>query len=233
MQSVSRRHLVIVVLALVVANLIAHDGPRALVVLVVPAVAVLLVVLARREGVTWDEMGLGRGSLRAGAKFGLVVAGLVVLVVVVAAALPMTRQAFLDDRYDNGAAGALLLALVLIPLRTVIPEEVAFRGVLLAVFRHHFSTRVSVLLSSLLFGLWHVTSSLGLASQNDAIAAPLGAGRAGQALGVVAAVLATTVAGVVLCWLRLRSGSLLAPIALHWAVNGTSVLAAAAVWSFN
>ncbi|MFI7415082.1 type II CAAX prenyl endopeptidase Rce1 family protein [Streptomyces sp. NPDC049627] len=34
------------------------------------------------------------------------------------------------------------------------------------------------------------------------------------------AIAATAAAGVVLCELRRRSGSLLAPMALHWAVNG-------------
>jgi membrane protease YdiL (CAAX protease family) len=33
-------------------------------------------------------------------------------------------------------------------------------------------------------------------------------------------------AGVVLCWLRLRSGSLLAPVLLHWTVNGLGVIVA-------
>ncbi|MGA5143427.1 type II CAAX prenyl endopeptidase Rce1 family protein, partial [Streptomyces azureus] len=40
---------------------------------------------------------------------------------------------------------------------------------------------------------------------------------------------ATTAAGVVLCELRRRSGSLLAPAALHWAVNGIGYVLAWAV----
>jgi len=42
----------------------------------------------------------------------------------------------------------------------------------------------------------------------------------------------TAVSGVVLCELRRRSGSLLAPAGLHWAVNGLSVLASTAVWAW-
>jgi membrane protease YdiL (CAAX protease family) len=42
-----------------------------------------------------------------------------------------------------------------------------------------------------------------------------------------AAVAASALAGVVLCWLRLRAGSLLAPAMLHAATNG---LAYAAAW---
>ena len=38
--------------------------------------------------------------------------------------------------------------------------------------------------------------------------------------------------GVVFCELRRRSGSLLASAGLHWATNGLSVLASAAVWAW-
>jgi membrane protease YdiL (CAAX protease family) len=34
----------------------------------------------------------------------------------------------------------------------------------------------------------------------------------------------------VFTWLRSRSGSLIAPIALHWSLNGLGALAAALVW---
>jgi hypothetical protein len=44
------------------------------------------------------------------------------------------------------------------------------------------------------------------------------------------AVLATAAAGFVFSWLRRRSGSLIAPIALHWSLNGLGALAAALVW---
>jgi membrane protease YdiL (CAAX protease family) len=45
-------------------------------------------------------------------------------------------------------------------------------------------------------------------------------GPAGRVLGVVAAVAGTALAGLVFCWLRLRTRSLLAPALLHAAVNG-------------
>jgi membrane protease YdiL (CAAX protease family) len=49
---------------------------------------------------------------------------------------------------------------------------------------------------------------------------------------VAVAIAATAVAGVVLCELRRRSGSLAAPMALHWAVNslGYAFAWAAARW---
>jgi uncharacterized protein len=51
--------------------------------------------------------------------------------------------------------------------------------------------------------------------------------------GVTLAVFATGVAGFVFSWLRRRSGSLIAPIALHWSLNGLGALAAALVWQLS
>jgi membrane protease YdiL (CAAX protease family) len=47
---------------------------------------------------------------------------------------------------------------------------------------------------------------------------------------VVVTVGFTSLAGVVLCWLRLRSGSLLAPALAHWTVNGLGVIVALVAW---
>jgi membrane protease YdiL (CAAX protease family) len=49
----------------------------------------------------------------------------------------------------------------------------------------------------------------------------------GQVLVVVGAVTITFLAGLVFCWLRLRSRSLIAPIVAHMATNG---LALAVAW---
>jgi membrane protease YdiL (CAAX protease family) len=65
------------------------------------------------------------------------------------------------------------------------------------------------------------------------VAAVFGHGRGAQLLVVVAVVAFTAVAGLVFCELRRRSGSLLAPAGLHWAVNGLGVVVAAALWSMH
>jgi membrane protease YdiL (CAAX protease family) len=81
--------------------------------------------------------------------------------------------------------------------------------------------------------LWHVLPSLGLAGDNEAIGSAVGKGTSGEAISVLGTVAFTGLAGVVFCELRRRSGSLLAPAGLHWAVNGLGVLAAAAVWAWG
>ena len=62
--------------------------------------------------------------------------------------------------------------------------------------------------------------ALGGGSANESVTGVLGGGPGGTVLLVVGTVLFTGLAGVVFCVLRVRSGSLLAPMLLHWAVNG-------------
>src|ERR687885_1537231 len=53
-------------------------------------------------------------------------------------------------------ADALLWrAFVWMPLDTAIPEEIAFRGVLLAALRRHLATVPAVLVSAIAFTVWH------------------------------------------------------------------------------
>jgi membrane protease YdiL (CAAX protease family) len=120
--------------------------------------------------------------------------------------------------------------MVIIPLQTVIPEELAFRGVLHGALNRAWGFRGVAAAGSLLFGLWHVVTSLGLTSGNAGFTQLFGGGVAGQLIGVLLAVAATGAAGFIFTWLRKRSGSLLAPIALHWSLNGLGALAAALVW---
>jgi membrane protease YdiL (CAAX protease family) len=85
----------------------------------------------------------------------------------------------------------------------------------------------------LLFGMWHIATSFGLTSSNVGFTDLFGVGVLGMIAGVVMAVIATGAAGFVFTWLRRRSGSLIAPIALHWSLNGLGALAAAMVWHLS
>jgi membrane protease YdiL (CAAX protease family) len=138
--------------------------------------------------------------------------------------VPAVREALSDGaRGDNGRA-ALTAILVVVPLGTVLPEELAFRGLLPSLLACRFGVLAATLLASGVFGIWHVLPSLGGGAANAAIAEVVGADAAGSMLRVVVTVLFTSAAGVVLCWLRQRSGSLLAPLLVHWTVNGLGVI---------
>lgn len=220
---------VLAVLALVnvTDNRVAHAS-----LVLGPVAAAGLLALGRWSGLSWQELGLGRGTWRRGLAWAGGVIGAVAVVFTVGAALPLTRSVFRDTRYHLSAGHALLTAFVLIPLGTVLFEEVAFRGVLWGLLRRERGTATATIVSSVLFGLWHVLPSLGLAGSDEAIGSTVGTGTSGQAISVAGTVLFTGLAGVVFCELRRRSGSLLAPAGLHWAVNGLAVLAAAAVWAW-
>ena len=58
-----------------------------------------------------------------------------------------------------------------------------------------------------------------------------GTGTAGEVGSVLAAVVFTSMAGVLLAELRRRSGSILAAAGLHWAVNAIGVLVAAVLFA--
>ncbi|MFI5535682.1 lysostaphin resistance A-like protein [Nocardia sp. NPDC051900] len=219
----------VVVIVLVGTNLIAHFTTAWASIVTVPVSALVLLGLVRRRGLGWSELGLSPRNWRRGSLYALGAVALVLAVVAIGAALPLTRPFFLADRYAT-ISGALIASMIVIPLQTVIPEELAFRGVLYGTLDRAYGARGVFAAGSLLFGLWHIASSLGLTSGNRGLSAFVGGGVTGQIVGILLAVLATAAAGVVFTWLRHRSGSLLAPIALHWSVNGAGALAAAIVW---
>ena len=143
----------------------------------------------------------------------------------VGAALPATRPAFLDPNYRADAGRALFNALVVVPLGTVVPEEVGFRGVLWAALRRDHGVRSATVWSSVAFGLWHVLPTLSQA--NPALVAVVGQGARSKIALVGGGVMFTGLAGALFCELRRRTGSLLAPAGLHWATNGLGVLLSA------
>jgi uncharacterized protein len=219
----------VIVLILVLTNLIAHFTTPWASIATVPAAAVGLVILVRCNGLGWAELGLGREHWKSGLAYAMAAVAVVGAVIGIGVLLPMTRPMFLNHHYAT-LSGALVASMVVIPLQTVIPEELAFRGVLHGALNRAWGFRGVALAGSLLFGLWHVATSLGLTSSNVGFTRLFGGGVVGMLAGVTMAVLATGAAGFVFTWLRRRSGSLIAPIALHWSLNGLGALAAALVW---
>ena len=196
---------------------------------IVPLAVVALVVVVRVRGMCWSELGLSARHMPRGLAYGLAATVVVAAVVTVGCLTPATSPFFLSERYSDLRL-AVFSALVLIPLMTVLPEELAFRGVLQGALERAFGTTGVFLVGSLAFGLWHVTSSLGLTAGNAGLADLFGTGLGGQLAGIGLAVAATSVAGAGFIWIRRRSSSLLAPIGLHWAVNAVGALAAALTW---
>jgi uncharacterized protein len=222
----------VVVVVLALTNLIAHFTTPWASIATVPSAAVGLAILLRSNGVGWSELGLGRAHWKSGVGYALAAVGLVVAVIAVGVLLPLTRPMFMNNHYVT-VSGALVASMLIIPLQTVIPEELVFRGVLHGALSRAWGFRGVAVVGSLLFGLWHIATSLGLTSSNVGFTRLFGGGIVGMLAGVILAVFATGLAGFVFSWLRRRSGSLIAPIALHWSLNGLGAVAAALVWHLS
>ncbi len=209
-----------VVAALVVLNVAQDLLPPGSVWLNALA-AVALLSYARRCGLSWSALGLGGDRLRSGGRWAAGVVVAVAATYLAGVLLPSTRPAFLDSRYDMGGRDALLGAFVVIPLRTVLLEEVAFRSVLPGLLQRHTSSSGAAALSSALFGLWHVIPSFRFA---DARGFTDGT-RGRSVVSVVAGtVVFTGVGGLVAGELRRRSGSVVASAGMHWATNALGLL---------
>lgn len=142
--------------------------------------------------------------------------------VVAAACLPLAHPRWwrlAADRRMEGvtAAGTAYRSLVRIPLGTVVLEEVAFRAVLLELIARASNVEIAVVVSSLLFGVWHVLPGISMLETNGVEAS------VGRVLVIVAG---GFLVGLLLCWLRIAGGTILASALPHLAVNSTSTVVA-------
>ncbi|HEX2704834.1 MAG TPA: CPBP family intramembrane glutamic endopeptidase [Candidatus Lustribacter sp.] len=195
-----------------------------------PVGATALLAFARWSGLSWHQLGLGRGTYGRGLRWGAGVVGVVGAIYLGGVLIPATRTAFLDVRYHMPASGALLTAFVVIPLGTVLLEEVAFRSVLWGVLSRHARAWQVLLTSSVLFGLWHVFPAMAAVSNEVVGSALAGLGSLGPVVLVVGTVLFTACGGLVAGELRRRTGSVLAAVGMHWATNALGVLFGVFAW---
>jgi uncharacterized protein len=179
-------------------------------------VSAALVGIAIWGGLGASDLGLSRGRLKSGLAWGGAAFGVVAAGITLALVVPASRAQFHNARGSVGLGLLLLQVLLTIPLGTVVVEELAFRGVLLGVLCRLTTPTRATVLASVAFGLWHADGVL-QATHGGTLKA------AEAALGIV---LVTSVAGAVFCWLRIRSGSLIAPLLAHLAINTLGLVAA-------
>jgi membrane protease YdiL (CAAX protease family) len=210
---------------LTAANILNNKVAPRLGPLTSAAATAALVAMARRSGLSWQELGFEHG--RRGAVAGGALAAAVAAVYTVGIAMPRTRPLFHDERaLSLSRARVLEEALLQVPIGTVLLEEVGFRGALYGMLRQSHGTGTATAVSSTLFGLWHILPSIDMARANPALGA-LTAGESPAHLDtarvVVGSVVSTAAAGVLFCELR-RRGGLLTPAMLHLATNSFGYL---------
>lgn len=216
------------VIVLVVFSVVRGLGLAGPPSLSVAALTGALAVVAWRSGASPADLGLERAAVPSGVRYGAASFGAVGLVVLLAAVVPLTQPALHDSRGDITGGRLLYELTVTVTLLTAVPEEFAFRGVLLGSATTLWGPRRATWVTALLFGLWHIQPTLRTMSDNHAVG---GASTqvAGRVALVAGAVLVTFVAGLAFAWLRLRSRSLVAPVLAHVATNGFALVAAWAV----
>ncbi len=166
-----------------------------------------------------SDIGLGKKYLNSGLKLGLLFGGLALFGM--SLVFLFFPDLFKDERHNKQLEQILYSIFLVLPFLTVLFEELLFRGVMLSLFLKKYSQLWSVIFSSVAFGFWHFLSAQNINS------APK------QAPGfvvIVGTLVFTTLGGVFLSWLRLRSKSLVAPIVFHWLINASGLLLAYLAW---
>ncbi|HYA53262.1 MAG TPA: CPBP family intramembrane glutamic endopeptidase [Streptosporangiaceae bacterium] len=187
--------------------------------------AVAVLGIARAAGVSWAELGLGRRELAGGARTGAVAGACAAAAVLAGAAVPASRRFFLDDRAAAAAGdGGPATGLARITFAAVPPEELTYRSALLGLWLGNGSRASAVVWSSVLFGLSHILPTRSTMGQT-ALGQHLERRPLRQAAFVAGNVAVTGAAGAVFGWLRLRSGSVLAPLLAHAALNDAALVA--------
>lgn len=152
---------------------------------------VAVAVTASAWSLGFRDLGLGPRRAGAGVRWGTAVAAPVLASYVVAAAVPSLRK-----QLESPQPASREWLLVRIPLGTVLAEELLFRAVLDAVATRWLGRSGAVLVGSTLFGLWHRKDGGGWPT-----------------------IAFTAASGVLFVGLRHGSGSVVAPVLLHLAVN--------------
>ena len=155
--------------------------------------------------ITTAPVGLRPPALWAGLRLGSAAAFVVAAAGAASTAVPRVRSAMADR--TPPAAPATWLALR-IPVGTVWSEEAAYRGALATLAADGFGPRTGRLVQAAAFGLSHIADA-------RATGEPM-----------IGTVVATGAAGWVFAWLAERSGSLVAPMLTHLAINEAGAVAA-------
>lgn len=166
--------------------------------------------LALAAGLGADQFGCSPSRVGAGLRLGAITFAAITFAAITAVIAAGAALGLVDGLDEPGSAGAMLWrVLVLIPVGTVLVEEMIFRGALHGLLNEVTDPVRAWIAGAVLFGLWHVP--------------PIAGDGAWPVVGTLAA---TTAAGAGFVWLRRRSDSVVAPMLAHVATNSVAYAAA-------
>lgn len=184
------------------------------------AAFVVFVYVSKKCKVSFARIGFAKSSITKGLVYGL--AGTAIVVVVLSLAYALLPTLFIDSRYNKTTQELLWLLVVFIPFHTVLFEEVLFRGFIYTYANNKKGHSYASIYSSLLFGLWHIGSSLALFRSSQTVQNSVGAQQNAGILITLGTIVATASAGYIFCYVKNKSNSLVAPIVLHWGINASA-----------
>lgn len=175
-------------------------------------------------GLSFGAMGLAPSGLLKSGVLIAVFGGAAIVVLAIGNLLPPVHKLFADGpskRFSKREAAHELLLRV--PFGTALSEEVIFRSVLLGILLGETTQTQALIVAAIAFGLWHIIPTLQTVRSNDAFKTMVGEQWRHHVFSVITTVLVTGVAGFMFGWLRVISGSILVPWALHTLINGFSI----------
>ncbi len=186
-----------------------------------------IIILARRDGATADDLGLSRSRLGAGLCTGLAVGLPFGFVLAFATLLAPLRKLHKDESIASASALDMAYEVALrIPLATAACEELIFRSGLEALFSRRSNPWQATTIASSVFGLWHVLPTLKQLRSRGAATPRAECSVRGRIGTVIVSTAVTFIAGAGLSALRGRTGSIIAPMLVHAAANGSGYVAA-------
>lgn len=166
----------------------------------------------------FDTIGLAPVGNGTALIWGLATVLVVSIIGTVMMSRPELRSQLADPRLAELSPGKTFAQIFIrIPIFTALIEEAFFRGVLHAALMAIVPVEAAIWLGAGLFGIWHVGPGIDQAQAGNKTK-PAGA------LHTLITVVATTVAGAFLVWLRLETGSIWASVAVHAGINMTMAL---------
>lgn len=216
--------LILLLVLMLAASITTFHTSARVYVRVAVAWTVAFLTFSQFAGLSLADMGLA--NWHTGLLWAAACIGIVAIAMFAGAQVPRLHPLFADERAIRvSGAEVAVKSLIEVPMGTVLLEEVVFRSVLLGLLTVEYGMVVGVLGSSFLFGLWHILPSLEM-HDSHSLTSQLGTGWRSKLMTVLGTVLATGAAGIGFAMLVVWSGSVLAPVGLHWAMNSIGSVAA-------
>jgi membrane protease YdiL (CAAX protease family) len=194
-------------------------GSAAFVATGLVVIAISLVV-ARRAGLGAAAIGLRPSGWWRGAALGVVSGAAIALCGILALQLApviLGAPVVYDPLREVTEAELVRHVIVFLPLGTVLPEEIAFRGALVGLLAAN-GARTAALGSAAAFALWHAVVAIVTVGDTSIARSAL------FIPAIVGALVVVFAGGLVLAWLRLWTGTLATTIAAHWTFNAALLI---------